>query len=111
MFGPDGARPATGSSDGTARVWDVATGQALFTLSGHTGGVQVAYSPDGTRLATSAIGAAKVWDAVTGRELLSLSIPSGWGARVAFSPDGARLGYHRDAHRLGKPTPELLITP
>jgi WD40 repeat protein len=90
VFSPDGTRLATSSSDGTAKVWDVATGQALFTLSGHTGGVQVAYSLDGTRLATSAIGAAKVWDASTGREVLSLSLPSGWGARVAFSPDGAR---------------------
>jgi len=91
VFSPDGTRLATSSSDGTAKVWDVATGQAQFTLSGHTGGVQVAYSLDGSRLATSAIGAAKVWDASTGRELLSLSIPSGWGTRVAFSPDGARL--------------------
>src|SRR5262249_33587145 len=53
---------------------------------------QVAYSPDGKRLA-SAHGLGKnavvrVWDAQTGRELLALE---GVGGFVAYSPDGKRL--------------------
>jgi WD40 repeat protein len=35
VFSPDGRRVATTSFDGTARVWDVASGATLTTLSGH----------------------------------------------------------------------------
>ena len=45
---------ATASRDGTARLWDPATGDCLHTLTGHTGGVwDVAFSPDGHLLATA----------------------------------------------------------
>src|SRR5581483_5041232 len=53
----------------------------------------VAYSPDGTKLASaSRDGTAKVWDAQTGRELLCLTGHGGEAVRaVAFSPDGKHL--------------------
>ena len=36
------------------RLWDPATGQTTTTLTGHTSRVRaVAWSPDGTRLATA----------------------------------------------------------
>ena len=44
---------ATASSDKTVKLWDAATGQELLTLKGHTDKVTgVAFSPDGTKLAT-----------------------------------------------------------
>ena len=50
---PDGARALTASRDGTARIWDLATGTALHTLTGHTAEViAVAITPDGTRALT-----------------------------------------------------------
>ena len=34
-FSPDGARVLTGSYDGMARLWDIAAGKIITTLSGH----------------------------------------------------------------------------
>jgi WD40 repeat protein len=49
----DLVRMATASQDGTAKVWDMARGQALLTLKDHGGLFSVAWSPDGKRLATA----------------------------------------------------------
>ena len=36
MF-PDGRRVVSGSNDQTLKVWDVATGECVATLEGHSG--------------------------------------------------------------------------
>lgn len=66
----------------------------LINLSAHEGGVpDVAYSPDGTRIASmGANGEVKVWDANSGE--LYLNLDGGTdeaGLSVAFSPDGDTL--------------------
>ncbi|MBX0331216.1 hypothetical protein K2Z83_26560, partial [Oscillochloris sp. ZM17-4] len=38
-YSPDGTRIVTASADGTAKVWDAASGATLATLQGHTSGV------------------------------------------------------------------------
>lgn len=49
---PDGSRVTTASQDGTARVWDAATGRELFALQvGHP--IAALASPDGRTLAVS----------------------------------------------------------
>jgi eukaryotic-like serine/threonine-protein kinase len=63
-FSPDGSRLATGCSDNTIRIWDIATGKDVCELRGHQAYVHaVTFSPDGTRLA-SASGdlTVRIWD-------------------------------------------------
>jgi WD40 repeat protein len=53
---------------------------------------RVAFSPDGTRLATASLDrTAKVWDAASGEELLRLYGHTNRVLGIAFSPDGTRL--------------------
>jgi WD40 repeat protein/tRNA A-37 threonylcarbamoyl transferase component Bud32 len=65
----------------------------LATLEGHAGGVlAVAFSPDGTRIASAgADGAVKLWDRRTLREVRSLPGPAAGVTAVAFAADGRRL--------------------
>jgi WD40 repeat protein/predicted Ser/Thr protein kinase len=78
---------------GKVIIWEVTTGRELFTLRGHTGPVNsVAFSPDGTRLASASDDeTVKLWDVATGESLLTLQGHSGSVNAVVFSPDGTRL--------------------
>jgi WD40 repeat protein/tRNA A-37 threonylcarbamoyl transferase component Bud32 len=64
----------------------------------HTGAVSaVAFSPDGTRLATASYGGTvKVWDTRTGAEALTFRGNAYAVRAVSFSPDGSRLASASD---------------
>jgi WD40 repeat protein/tRNA A-37 threonylcarbamoyl transferase component Bud32 len=52
-FGPDGGLVASTAGDGTARLWNAATGREVLTIAGHNRNVHFAtFSPDAQRLAT-----------------------------------------------------------
>jgi WD40 repeat protein len=104
-FSPDGKTLAVGhigilgsEAENIVRLWDVATGEMVAELRGHTGGViNVTFSPDGKRLATEGGGmvsddTVRLWDLATGRALV-VSQQHGIGYRsvVAFSVDGKML--------------------
>ena len=98
-FSPDGKYMISGGCDnraslvdcdqGSARVWEVATGQAVSGMSHDDEVNSVAFSPDGKYIVSGSFdGTVRVWEAATGREISWMSHRRGHLANVAFSPDG-----------------------
>lgn len=72
----DGKILATGGCDKTIKIWDVATGQNLRTLTGHSSKINnIIFSPDSKILASRSISTIKLWDVNSGKELKSLPNP------------------------------------
>jgi WD40 repeat protein len=91
-FSFDGTKALTGSCDTTARLWDIATGNSIATLQGHTGPIYVvAFSPDGTKALTGSWDhTACLWDVATGNLIATLQGHTTPISSVAFSPDGTK---------------------
>jgi WD40 repeat protein len=78
---------------GEVRVFDATTGALVFALRGHTSKVvAVAFSPDGTRIATGSFDlTVKLWETETGQEVCTLRGHTAGVLSVAFSHDGQRI--------------------
>jgi WD40 repeat protein/serine/threonine protein kinase len=92
-WSPDGKWLATGDYESKARITDVATGTEVI-VGRHGGAVFcVAWSPDGTLLASTSAGdgTVKVGDARTGAEVHSFRGHAGAVVSVSWRPDGTQI--------------------
>ena len=90
-FSPDGKRLAISRpEDNAVKVLDVATGEELLTLKGHTKYVEsICFSRDGKLVVSgSHDNTARVWDTATGQLLHTFRGHPDMVFAVAFSPDG-----------------------
>jgi WD40 repeat protein len=81
---------ASGSSDNTVRLWDLATHSPRDTLKGHSGAVRVACSRDGKLLVSASIDhTVRLWDLDWQSEKSVLKGHESAVLSVALSPDGS----------------------
>jgi len=105
VFSPDGKTLATAWVTEVI-LWDAASGEQLFVLSGQSVGTTIGYnlgvgkvsfSPDGKRLAVANMdGVPKVWDLATQTEVLSLAGEMQPAKAIAYSADGRLLATGGD---------------
>jgi hypothetical protein len=87
VFSPDGRKLATMQYK-AVQIWDISSGKQVLELE-HPNFVKgIAFSPDGSVLATGCEDAiARIWNISNGEKFLELA-HSRWMYSVAFSPDG-----------------------
>jgi WD40 repeat protein len=92
-YSPDGTRVLTASDDGTARIWDAASGAEIAVFRANAGKiVSAVFAPDGGRVAVAAEdGTARIWDGSSGRGPVILKGHKQSLRSVAFDPEGKRV--------------------
>jgi serine/threonine protein kinase/WD40 repeat protein len=113
---PDRRRPgpgqgwylAGGDGAGVVAVWDLEDGSVKMRSRGSQNEVfALAFSPNGSTLATAGRWAGNLWDVATGRNILQLLRPRvfsiDWSTAIAFTPNGMGLAINDVQLTLGGP--------
>lgn len=83
---------ATGARNGVVELWDLDTGTAHMLRGNEDAVWDVAFDPQGTKLASASLDrTARVWDVATGTETFVLRGHQSHVTGVDFEPDGRRL--------------------
>ena len=92
-FSPDGGRVLTAGGDGSARLWDVASGKELRRFEGHGRPVYAcAFSADASRVLTAGDDRiARLWNTDSGKQLRRFEGHRGSVNACAFSRDASRV--------------------
>ena len=91
--GPGVMQLASASWDATVRLWDAATGEPCAVLPHNSYVWGLAFSPDGSWLATgcSQDDRLRIWEVATARIRKEIPGPRGDRTSLAVNPDGTRL--------------------
>ncbi|MEO2004763.1 MAG: WD40 repeat domain-containing protein [Candidatus Poribacteria bacterium] len=111
-FSPDGATPAVGRSDSTVLLFDSRSLQPYAALRQLPTLGDMAFSPDGTRIATtsSTPGPLRLWDVRSGRPIWASRTIIDGTSSVDFSHDGSVLATgSNESIRLWNPTTGVQI--
>ncbi len=103
-FSPDQSQVATGSLDGSVRVWDARTGKLFWGHAQHppNTGVTLAFSTDGKHLVSAGGNQVTFWDAALGRAFRSFRTTATTGG-VAFLGNGLVVVTSGDTLQLWDP--------
>lgn len=84
---PTGPQGATFGNDLFVRTWNLDNGEMIYQLGPHASfGWGLAYSPDGTMLASGGGFEVKLWDPATGKQVKSIVV-NAYVYRLTWSPD------------------------
>ena len=114
-WSPDGTKIASVGDDGTLRLWDAVTSEAIATLAGHTDRITACtWSLDGTTIASAGDnGTLRLWDAHTGKVFSIIDDHTGPSTACAWVPDGSKIasaGYDGILRLRNVNTGEVLTT-
>lgn len=87
-YSPDGQYGLTGGEDGTARLWQLTTGQEVRRFLTDGSATSVCFSPDGRYVLTGSGNVLQLWDTQTGQMIRDFKGHTRTVLSVAYSPDG-----------------------
>lgn len=87
VFSPDCQRLASIDEEWTITLWDITSGERLYSLDGDGSWVCIAFSRNGTKLASSSGNLVRVWDTKTGRLQQELKGHKSKITAMAFTAD------------------------